>query len=402
MLLLRYALLIREVAMRRAFLLFCFLIFAGYGSSIPHTINAAEKTKPTEIQTHAQTAALIDVTSGVILYSKLGNKPMRIASLTKVMTAIVAIEQGDLSNSVKVSKRAAGKEGSSLYLKIGEQMSLHSMLYGLMLRSGNDAATAIAEHIGGTEEGFAYLMNEKAEMLGMNHSHFMNPHGLDVKEHYSTANDMALLTAYALRNPIFQEIVKTKLKKVPNPNEAWSYLWSNKNKMLSLFPGADGVKTGYTKMALRCLISSATRDGQQLAVVTLNDSDDWADHSRLLNYGFKQFPLRHLVAQGQTIERDIAAAQSFNYPLTDTQENQLTRKVQFYDSRTLSYRLGNIGRLQYYLENQLIGSIPLVTNKSPLLEQKRASAFRYQQSDTVVKVDYPAKLKLFFRALFKV
>jgi D-alanyl-D-alanine carboxypeptidase (penicillin-binding protein 5/6) len=387
--------------MRRAFLLFCFLIFAGYGSSLPHSIAVAEKTTVTDIQTHAQSAALIDVTSGVILYSKSGNKPMRIASLTKVMTAIVAIEQGDLSDSVKVSKRAAGKEGSSLYLKLGEQMSLHAMLYGLMLRSGNDAATAIAEYIGGTEEGFVYLMNQKAEMLGMNHSHFMNPHGLDVKEHYSTANDMALLTAYALRNPIFQEIVKTKLKKVPNPNEAWSYLWSNKNKMLSLFPGADGVKTGYTKLALRCLISSATRDGQQLAVVTLNDSDDWADHSRLLNYGFKQFPLHHLVAKGETIEMDMAAAESFNYPLTDIQEKQLTHKVQVYDSGSLSYRLGNRGRLQYFLENQLIGSIPLVTNKSPSLEQKRTSAFSFQQSDSVVKVDYPDKLKLFLRTLFK-
>jgi D-alanyl-D-alanine carboxypeptidase (penicillin-binding protein 5/6) len=382
--------------MRRAFFLFCFLMFAvGDGCSIPHAIAAAE------IQTNAQTAALIDVTSGVILYSKLGDKPMRIASLTKVMTAIVAIEQGDLSDLVKVSKSAAGKEGSSLYLKLGEQMSLHAMLYGLMLRSGNDAATAIAEHIGGTEEGFAFLMNQKAEMIGMNHSHFMNPHGLDVKEHYSTANDMALLTSYALRNPIFQEIVKTKLKKVPNPNEAWSYVWSNKNKMLSLFPGADGVKTGYTKLALRCLISSATRDGQQLAVVTLNDSDDWADHSRLLNYGFKQFPLHHLVIQGETIERDMAAAESFNYPLTDQQERQLTRKVQAYDEGSLAYRLGNIGRLQYFLENQLIGSIPLVMNKSLWLEQKRASAFSFQPGDSTVKADYPDKLKHFLRTLFK-
>jgi D-alanyl-D-alanine carboxypeptidase (penicillin-binding protein 5/6) len=388
--------------MKRAFLLFCFLIFfVDSSSSVPNTIAAAEKTKPTEIQTHAQTAALIDVTSGVILYSKLGDKPMRIASLTKVMTAIVAIEQGDLSDSVKVSKRAAGKEGSSLYLKLGEQMSLHAMLYGLMLRSGNDAATAIAEHIGGTEEGFTYLMNQKAEMLGMYHSHFMNPHGLDMKDHYSTANDMALLTAYALRNPIFQEIVKTKLKKVPNPNEAWNYIWSNKNKMLSLFPGADGVKTGYTKLALRCLISSATRDGQQLAVVTLNDSDDWADHSRLLDYGFKHFPLRHLVDQGETIEMNMAAAQSFDYPLTDVQAGLLTRQVQAYDPGSLSYRLGNTGRVQYFLDTQLIGSIPLIANKSPLLEQKRSSAFSFQHSDAVIKVNYPDKLKLFFRVLFK-
>jgi D-alanyl-D-alanine carboxypeptidase (penicillin-binding protein 5/6) len=388
--------------MRRAFLLFFFIIFADYGSSLLDTIAAAAKSEPAELQTHAQTAALIDVTSGVILYSKSGDKPMRIASLTKVMTAIVAIEQGSLSDLVKVGPRAAAKEGSSLYLKLGEQMSLHSMLYGLMLRSGNDAATAIAEHVGGTEEGFVYLMNEKARMLGMNHTHFMNPHGLDIKEHYSTANDMALLTAYALRNPIFQEIVKTKLKKVPNPNEAWSYLWSNKNKMLSLFPGADGVKTGYTKLALRCLITSATRDGQQLAVVTLNDSDDWADHSRLLEYGFRQFPLRHLVVQGETIEKDMAAAQAFSYPLTKIEQSQLTRKIQVYDSDSLAYRLGNTGRVQFYLHNQLIGSISLVMNQSPSLAPKQASAFRFQQSDSVVKKDYPAVIKRLIQALFKI
>jgi D-alanyl-D-alanine carboxypeptidase len=209
--------------MRRAFLLFCFLIILYNALSVSPINAISEEVK---IQTHAQTAALIDVTSGVILYSKMGDKQMSIASLTKVMTAIVAIEQGDLADSVSISNRAAGKEGSSIYLKQGERMSLHNLLYGLMLRSGNDAAIAIAEHLGGTEEGFTYLMNEKAQMIGMLHSHFMNPHGLDNKDHYSTANDMALLTAYALRNPIFQEIVQTKLKKVPNPNESWAYQWA--------------------------------------------------------------------------------------------------------------------------------------------------------------------------------
>src|SRR5665647_629565 len=176
--------------MKRAFLLFFALIIVSNGFSVS-LINAKAKAKADDatIQTNAQTAALIDVTSGVILYSKLGDKQMRIASLTKVMTAIVAIEQGDLAGSVTISKRAAGREGSSIYLKLGEEMSLQHLLYGLMLRSGNDAATAIAEDVGGTEEGFAYLMNEKAEMLGMEHSHFMNPHGLDVKDHYSTAKD---------------------------------------------------------------------------------------------------------------------------------------------------------------------------------------------------------------------
>lgn len=385
--------------MRRAFLLFCFLAILGNSLSVLSTKAGAEAEA---IQTHAEAAALIDVNTGVILYSKLGDKQMRIASLTKVMTAIVAIEQGDLADSVTISKRAAGREGSSIYLKLGEQMSLQNLLYGLMLRSGNDAATAIAENVGGTEEGFAYLMNEKAEMLGMEHSHFMNPHGLDVKEHYSTAKDMAQLSAYALRNPIFQEIVQTKLKKVPNPNEAWNYIWSNKNKMLSLYPGANGVKTGYTKLALRCLISSATRNGQQLAVVTLNDSDDWADHSRLLDYGFKKFPLERLVDKGESIDKDLKTEQAFDYPLTAEQKGKITRKIQLADLHSVSYRLGSRGNLRFLLGDKLIGSVPLVANDSVILDQKNAQAFSFQPTIQPTKSGNSGSWRHFLQALFKI
>ena len=156
---------------------------------------------PAPIGTHAKAAALIDVESGRLLYSKDGDTPMRIASLTKIMTAIVAIEHGKLSDKVKTSNRAFAKEGSSIYLKLGEEMSLQNMLYGLMLLSGNDAATSIAEHVGGSEEGFVHVMNEKARMLGLTNSQFMNPHGLDQEGHYSSANDLAKLTAYAMHNP---------------------------------------------------------------------------------------------------------------------------------------------------------------------------------------------------------
>lgn len=383
--------------MRRAFLLFCFLTVIGHCfSALPTKVMAEEAG----IQTHAEAAALIDVTTGVILYSKMGDKQMRIASLTKVMTAIVAIEQGKLSDAVTVSKRAAGKEGSSIYLKQGEQMSLQYLLYGLMLRSGNDAATAIAENVGGTEEGFAYLMNEKAQMLGMEHSHFMNPHGLDVKNHYSTANDMAQLTAYALQNPIFREIVATKLKKVPNPNETWGYLWANKNKMLSLYPGADGVKTGYTKLALRCLISSATRNGQQLAVVTLNDSDDWADHSRLLDYGFKHFPLGQLIDKGESVDIGLKALESFNYPLSLEQKAKVTRKVELYKPTSLSYRLGTRGQLQLFLSDKRIGTVLLVASDNPMLDKRNTIVFSFQPTAQQAQDDNPNIWHVFIHALF--
>lgn len=251
-----------------------------------HHIATEEPKRIASPTTAAKAAALIDVSSGRILYSHNGDMELPMASTTKVMTAIVAIEHGRLDDKVKTSSRAVGKEGSSIYLRRGEVMSLHHLLYGLMLRSGNDAAVAIAEHVGGSEEGFVYLMNEQAKLLGLEHTQFRNPHGLDEKGHYTTAKDLARLSAYALHNKTFREIVRTRRKKVPNSIDNWDYVWSNKNKMLHLYEGADGVKTGYTRGALRCLVSSATRNDQQLVAVTLNDATDWADHKTLLDYGF--------------------------------------------------------------------------------------------------------------------
>lgn len=236
----------------------------------------------------AQSSAVIDVSTGKLIYEKNANRPMLIASLTKIMTAIVALEYGDLADRVTVSLNAYGEEGSSIYLKAGQEISLEDLLYGLMLRSGNDAAVSIAEHIGGSEEGFAVMMNDTARLIGMRHSHFVNPSGLDAPGHFSTAHDMAMLTAYALMNPHFREIVQTPLKRIAFPEQNVAYLWRNKNKMLRLYPGSDGVKTGYTKKAGRCLVSSATRNGRQIAVVTLKASSDWSDHRLLLNYGFQQ------------------------------------------------------------------------------------------------------------------
>lgn len=322
-----------------------------------------------EVKTNAAASALMDVTSGRLLYSEHGDEEMRIASLTKIMTAIVAIEHGNTKEQVTVGKRAVGKEGSSIYLKLGEQMTLQDMLYGLMLRSGNDAATAIAEHVGGSEEGFVYLMNQKAELLGLTHTHFMNPHGLDTEGHYSSANDLAKLTAYALKNPVFHEIVKTRLKKVPNPNESWDYTWLNKNKLLHMYEGADGVKTGFTKKALRCLVTSATRNDQQLVAVTLRDSTDWVDHQHLLDYGFSHFPLKEVFQKGQDV-RDIGfrLGADFAYPFASDEVDQLQQKLEITDHHSQAYRLGERAKLVLTLEDQQIGVIPLYEQDSLLVQ----------------------------------
>ena len=309
------------------------------------------------LQTNAEAAALIDVSSGRILYSKAGDKRMRIASTTKIMTAIIAIENGRLSDKVTVGKNAFGKEGSSIYLKLGEEISLNDLLYGLMLRSGNDAATAIAEHVGGSQEGFVYLMNRKAEEIGMTRSHFSNPSGLDADDHYSTADDMARLAAYALKNPVFREIVKTKTKRVSREGESWDTVWTNKNKMLSLYPGSDGVKTGFTKLSRRCLVSSATRDGQQLAAVTLNDGSDWADHSRMLDFGYKHYPQTLAVKKGEDLGQGYTAAEDFAYPLAEGES--LERKLLPTNPKSVDYRLGDRGALELSFAGQKVGSVPL-------------------------------------------
>ena len=353
-------------------LLLTLAVAALLASAVPPSAAAA----PRPIETNAEAAALIDVESGRLLYSHNGDKRMRIASLTKIMTAIVAIENGDLSDVVKTSRRAAGKEGSSIYLKAGEEMSLHHLLYGLMLRSGNDAAVAIAEHVGGSEEGFVWLMNEKARELGLANTHFMNPHGLDHDDHYSSANDLAKLTAYALRNPVFREIVKTRVKKVPNPNAEWDYTWTNKNKMLAMYEGADGVKTGYTKLARRCLVSSATRGGQQLAAVTLNDGDDWADHQRLLDWGFQHYPLQTIVEEGRKIAGySLAAERAFRYPLAQGERERITTRLVVRPQDDVRTRLGDAGRLEVRLDGVPIGAIPL-----KLLEQPGASGRKPDRS----------------------
>ncbi|MCC3373469.1 D-alanyl-D-alanine carboxypeptidase [Cohnella sp. REN36] len=307
--------------------------------------------------THAKATAVIDVTSGRILFSDHGDDRMLIASLTKIMTAIVAIEHGKLKDVVKISSRAAGVEGSSIYLKAGEKMTLQDLLYGLMLRSGNDAATAIAEHVGGSVDGFAYLMNRKAEEIGLTNSHFVNPSGLDHKDHYSSANDLAKLTAYAMHNDTFREIVKTKEKKA----DGRDYEWLNKNKMLRFYEGADGVKTGYTKQALRCLVSSATRYGQQIVVVTLNDGDDWADHQRLLDYGFANYPLQEVVGSDEGVAGyPFRTASAFRYPFAAGERDQVRIHLTPYASGGVDYALGYRGKLTFRLDGQTLGSVLLL------------------------------------------
>ncbi|MRI68671.1 D-alanyl-D-alanine carboxypeptidase family protein [Gracilibacillus thailandensis] len=307
------------------------------------------------VQVSAENAILMDQETGRVLYEKNADNPTLIASITKILTAIIAIESGKLDEYVKISDNAISTEGSSIYLKKEDKITLKDLVYGLMLRSGNDAAVAISEHIGGSQEGFAYLMNEKARWIGMTNSHFDNPHGLDSETHFSTAYDMALLTKYAMENDIFREISGTSSYQ----SSARDYAWINKNKLLTqLYKYSNGGKTGYTRAAGRTLVSTAQKNGQTLIVVTLNAPSDWQDHMNLFEWGFEKFPLRKIQDKStmrlQTDQEDAITAEiqeSIYYPLAENEVNNISYKN--YVSRTPS-DFDKIGKRVFYLHDEAI------------------------------------------------
>lgn len=231
------------------------------------------------VEVSAAAAVLMDADSGRLLYDKNGEKRMLIASTTKLMTALVALEQGGLQQEITVTGGHMA-EGSSMYLRPGEKLTLETLLYGLLLCSGNDAALAVTECMGGTVP-FVARMNEKAAELGMENTHFANPNGLDDEAHYSTAEDMAKLAAAAMDDPVLRRVASTRTARIGGRT------LTNHNKLLSRVEGCVGLKTGYTKAAGRTLVSCAERDGVRLVAVTLQDGDDWNDHASLYEQGFR-------------------------------------------------------------------------------------------------------------------
>lgn len=243
------------------------------------------------VDVSARGAALYDAAGGRFLYEKNAEERLPIASTTKAMTALVVLEHAKLTDIVTIKKEYTLVEGSSMYLKEGEKYTVEELLYGLLLLSGNDAALALAGHCGGLD-AFVGLMNGEAASLGLTDTHFENPHGLEAAGHYSSAQDMAVLSARCMENPVFRKIVSTK-----DINIAGRHM-VNHNRLLKTLDGAEGIKTGYTRKAGRCLLSSALRDGQRLIAVTLDAPDDWRDHERLYSFGFSEYPKRTLTPQG--------------------------------------------------------------------------------------------------------
>ena len=327
----------------------------------------------------AEKAYVLDAVSGRVLFEKNPDQRSLIASTTKIMTALIVCEQCNVLDRMRIPKEAVGIEGSSMYLQEGEILTLQELLYGLMLSSGNDAAVALAVYCGGTVEGFAELMNDKARNLGMRGTHFENPNGLDSPGHYSTARDLAVLAAYAMENPVFAKTVSTKSLKIGQ-----RYL-TNHNKLLWRVEGADGVKTGYTKAAGRILVSSAKRNSRRIVAVTINAPDDWNDHAKLLEEGFSRYRVQPVlekgrivgtreVVGGETHRTQLITAESFSYALAPEEKPQLALPGPGF-SYAPAVEGADAGFVYVLIQGKAVGKVPLVYGQTVEQMKEKEESF---------------------------
>jgi len=329
-----------------------------------------DEEKPPVI--NALAAVVVEESTGRILYSKNALQKRSIASTTKIMTALVALENANVEDEVTISKRAASIGGSTAGLREGEKYTLKELLYALLLISGNDAAIAIAEHVGGSVENFAAMMNARAKSLGAVNSNFVTPHGLDRENQYSTAYDVSLITIEALKHPLFRKIVSTTSSYIPGHN------LYNTNELLGSYPGADGVKTGYTGQAGRCLVASAERNGMRLISVVLGSPtrSARADASRkLLDYCFENYRMKKLMCSGTEYARipvyrginsyvTLIADKDIIVPLTKAEEEKLTVREHVPDVLNAPVYAGSVtGYVEYAVDGKVIGHTVLTVNE---------------------------------------
>ncbi|RQD76582.1 MAG: D-alanyl-D-alanine carboxypeptidase [Candidatus Syntrophonatronum acetioxidans] len=330
----------------------------------------------TEEEISARGAVLMDRSSRRVLFNKNHEERLPMASTTKIMTGLLALEEGDLRGRVVVSERAAGVEGSSIWLEKGEVKTLEELVFGLMLRSGNDAATVIAEYLAGSVEDFSVMMTDKAREKGALNTSFRNPHGLHDEEHFTTAYDLGLITCAALDLPEFREIIKTREKRITWPGHQWDRFLRNQNKLLDMYEGADGVKTGWTTPAGRCFVGSATRDSWQLVAVVLNAPAMWEDATTLLDYGFDNWKLHSLIRENQFVKTGevkggarekvrLIAAGEFTYPLQEGEEEHLVYSIAVEQPLKAPLRKGDkMGEVTVFLNEEELGGVDLLAGES--------------------------------------
>lgn len=337
-----------------------------------------------QIPQYAKGYVLIEASTGTVLEGKDENKVLPMASTTKIMTALVTLENSDLNSVVKIPSVATNIEGSSMYLIEGEQLTVEQLLYGLMLTSGNDASMALAYHVGGGSiDNFVRLMNQKAKELGLENTSFENPSGLDGENHHTTALELAKITCAALENEKFAEIVKTKSKRVPYNNNPDGRSLTNHNKLLNMYEYAIGVKTGFTKKSGRCLVSAAQKDSVTLICVTLGASDDWNVHKQAYEDGFKRVQYKSLAPSGQ-FKAVLKAAGGSTVTAANTSDvggiyidknydfESVTSKVYAEHIVYAPKQKGDIvGKVCYYCNGELIGQSDLALEEDLIVEVKR-------------------------------
>ena len=324
----------------------------------------------------AKSAIVIEAFTGKIIYGKNTEERRYPASTTKIMTLITALEQGNLEDVLTVSTNAANTEGSSIYLEAGERLKMVDMLYGVMLLSGNDATVAVAEHISGSTEKFAQLMTNKAHAIGAVHTNFTNPNGLPNPNHYTTAHDLAIITAYGYQNPLFRQIVGTKHKTIPWNNKGYDRDLYNENKLLWMYNGAIGVKTGYTEVAGPCLVSSATRNNVQLIAVILDAEQMWEDSKALLDFGFSKLRSIELFEQGEVLKTSrvvagksdsvkLAAVSDLFIPVSDGDRDQFRVVIEGPDRIEAPIEAGQkLGVVRVLYQRTEIGKIDLIATEN--------------------------------------
>ena len=329
----------------------------------------------------ARSAVVLDAATGLVIYQRDMDARRYPASTTKIMTLIVALEQGNLEDTVTVSKNAAGMEGSTLWLEQGDKVPLRELLYGMMMASGNDATIAVAEHIAGSVSAFAKLMNDKAREIGAKDTHFVNPNGLPNENHYTTAHDMALIAAYGYRLPEFEEIVSTREITFPWVKDDTHRL-RNENQMLWLYEGGNGVKTGYTDAAGRCLVSGAKDDGLQLVAVVLDSVYMWNDSIALLDYGFEQVEPERIFRKGQVVgsvsvgllegELEVKAAKDLSVAqLKQGTKVKYDQKLEVPEMLTAPIKEGEkVGRLVILQDGRELGAVDVLAAKSVRPEEQ--------------------------------
>lgn len=339
-----------------------------------------------EPEVSARSAILMDRASRRVLWRKDEHRRLPIASTTKIITALLALEHGSEEDRIEVSRAAAETEGSSIWLEEGEIKTLGELLYGLMLRSGNDAAAAIADHIAGTAAEFVSLMNEKALALGARNTLYANPHGLPGGAQYSSAYDQGLIACEALGNSRFREIIATPVCTISWPGQPWDRIMNNQNRLLELYPGGDGVKTGWTKEAGRCFVGSATRDGWQLVCVLLDAPQMWEDAALLLDYGFLSYRYQKIFSRNVAIctaevkkgcrRADVVPSEDLSLALQQGEKELLRYRMILDEPLAAPLAAGDkLGTVEVYLQGQLLARTGLCSG-SPVA---RKSFFSYLQ-----------------------